>query len=86
MLLLIVPNGLRSRFAYRNLRAHFPQAHSERFNLLLLFGNGRILLLHFAVRFQKLVEQHRVHFVIADDASTQNALPTMMINAFLVFI
>ena len=78
-LLAIVQDGLRFRLAQLNLCAHFLKTRGEDGNLFLQF-------LHFSVLFEKLVEQHRVHFVIADDASTQNALPTMMINAFLVFI
>jgi len=45
------------------LGAHFLQPRSKRVNLLL--GNSRFLLPVLAVLFEKLVEQHRVHLLVA---------------------
>ncbi len=71
--LLIIVDHLRRSFARLDLCAHFLQARSKSFNLLLLLGYGRFLLLHFAVVvldfavfFEKLVQQHRVHGVVTD--------------------
>ena len=55
----------RRRFARFKLGAHVLQAHSKRVNLLLLSRNHCPLLLYFAVLFEKLVEQHRVHRFVA---------------------
>ena len=77
---MIVEDYLRRSFARLDLRAHLLQAGSKRFNLLLLlrdsrflFGSGRfylgdprVLLLHFAMFLEELVEQHRVHRLVAD--------------------
>ena len=42
--LLIINDRSRNRFAQFELIAHFLEARSERFNLLLLLGYGRFLL------------------------------------------
>src|ERR1700730_5057300 len=78
--LLIVVDHLRRSLAHFKLCAHFLQTSSKRFNLLLLardrrfllcsigfyLGYYRLLFLHFAVRFEELVEQHRVDRLIAN--------------------
>jgi hypothetical protein len=48
------------------LRIHFLQATSKRFNLLLEAHNHGFLLLVLSVLFEKLVQQHRVYLVVAD--------------------
>jgi hypothetical protein len=57
--LLITHNRLRSGSAEFKLYVHFLQARSQRFNLLLL-------RLNLATCFEKLIEQHRVHRVVAE--------------------
>jgi len=59
--LLIIPGNLRCRFSHLHLVAHLVKTSSESFNLLLLLGDQRTLFLDLAVRFEKLVQQHRVH-------------------------
>jgi hypothetical protein len=63
--LLIVENRLWCRFVHFKLCAHFLEARYKRFNLLLLAGGGRFLLLVFAMLFKKLVKQHCVHGFVA---------------------
>ena len=68
------------RFAEHNLIAHFLNSRSEGFDLFLVLSSGRLLsrnlllllgdlpfqLLHLPVLFQKLIEQHCVHCVVAN--------------------
>src|SRR5205823_5171856 len=56
---------LRCRFARFKLCVHLLEAHSKRFNLLLLTHRIRFQFLYFAVLFEELVEQHRVHRFVA---------------------
>ena len=56
--LLITHNRLRSGSAEFKLCVHFLQARSQRFNLLLLRVN-------LATCFEELVQQHRVHLIVA---------------------
>ena len=63
---MIVRNRLRCGFAQFKLRAHLLQARSKRVNLLLLLRCIGFHFLNFAVLFQKLIEQHRVHRFIAN--------------------
>jgi hypothetical protein len=65
--LLIIQDRLRRGLAHFKLVAHFLEACCECFNLLLLFGYDRSLLLHLAVLFENLVEQHCVYRVVAHD-------------------
>jgi len=65
--LLITHNRLRSGSAEFKLCVHFLQARSQRFNLFLLRVN-------LATCFEKLIEQHRVHRVVADGIN----LPTVV--------
>ena len=58
--LLINANYLPRRFAQLKLVAHFLEAGSKSFNLLLLPGYRRFLFLDFAVLFEELVQKHRV--------------------------
>ena len=69
-LLAIIQDHLRRGFAHFKLGAHLLQTRCKRFDLLLLFREFRLklllhlrdrrfLLLHLAVFFEKLVEQHR---------------------------
>jgi hypothetical protein len=60
-----IVDHLRRRFVRFKLGAHLLEAHSESFNLFLLFGYCCSLLLHRAMFFEKLVEQHCVHLVVA---------------------
>ena len=64
--LLITHNRLRSGSAEFKLCVHFLQARSQRFNLLLLPHGIRFQFLHFAVLFEKLIEQHRVDLLVAN--------------------
>jgi hypothetical protein len=61
----VVQDRLRRRFPHFKLGAHFLETRSESFNLLLLLGYGRLLLLDLPVLFEELVEQHRVDRVVA---------------------
>jgi hypothetical protein len=68
---VIVRNRLRSGLAQFQLCAHFLECGSESFDLLLLPrvgrykpSDGRLLLLIFAMLFEELVEQHRVHRLV----------------------
>ncbi len=67
---MIIHNRLWSRAAHLDLRAHFLHRRSKRLNLLLLLCESRLeifaLLFDFAVLFEELVEQHRVHRFVAD--------------------
>jgi len=58
-LLLLIGCHLRRRVAHLNLGAHFLQASSKLFNLFLQ-------LLHFAVLFEKLIEQHRIYLIVTN--------------------
>ena len=71
-----IVDHLRRRFARFKLCAHFLQARSKRFNLLLLLCYGRfqsdrrflfrvISVPAPFVLFEELIEQHRVHLVVA---------------------
>jgi len=53
--LLIIGECLR-RLVHFKLITHFLETSSKSVNLLLLLGDGRLLLLDLAVRFQELVE------------------------------
>src|SRR5689334_5428304 len=57
--LLIIKSGLRCWFAHFKLCAHFLQPRSKRVNLPLLG-------IYLTTCFQELVQQHRVHRVVAD--------------------
>ena len=63
-------DDLRRRMVRLDLRAHFLQSRSKGVNLLLLTCNSRLevfaLLFDFAVLFEKLVEQHRIHRFVAN--------------------
>jgi hypothetical protein len=74
---------LRSSFVQFNLCAHFLQASSKRFNLLLLPLDNRLLLLVFAVLFKELVEQHRVYGVVAHRVGFAIFVPSHQIRAYL---
>ena len=69
--LRIIARDILSGFARFNVCAHFLQIRGKRFNLLLSDGNTCVapnscFLLHvLAVLFEELVEQHRVHCVVA---------------------
>ena len=52
---MIICDFLRGQFARFELRAHFLQAHGDRFNLFLLAGNGRFLLFILAMLLEELV-------------------------------
>ena len=54
-LLLIICDHSHRRFAQLKLVAHFSEVHSQRFNLLLLFGYDRSLFLDLFVLFEELV-------------------------------
>ena len=66
--LLTIHNRLRCCFAQFKLCANFLHDRNQSFNLLLLPCKSRLeisaLLLDFAVLFQELVKQHRIHQVI----------------------
>jgi hypothetical protein len=57
---------LRSGPVGLNLRCHFLQTCSKRFNLPLQTCNSRFQFLDFAMFFEEFVEQHRVHLLIAN--------------------
>src|SRR5215469_15528756 len=63
---LTVLNGLRCGFTQFNLCAHFLEARRKGFNLLLLLRRIRFQFLYFAVLFEELVEQHRIHRFVAN--------------------
>ena len=56
---------MRRRFARFELCAHLLKTGSERLDLLLLFHDNCFQLFHFAMFFEKLIEQHRVHHFVA---------------------
>ena len=55
---MIIDDRLRNRATHLDLRAHFLQSRSKRFNLLLLHVN-------LATCFEKLVKQHCVYLIVA---------------------
>src|SRR5437016_5244545 len=59
-------NHLLLGLACFKLIAHFLEARSESFDLLLLLRYDRSLFFHFTMLFEKLVEQHRVHRFVAN--------------------
>src|SRR6266576_3029953 len=61
----MLPCLLRRWFARFKLCAHPLEARGKRFNSLLLLSRTRFQCLNFAMLFEKLVEQHRVHLVVA---------------------
>jgi hypothetical protein len=68
----IVSRHLRRRFAKFMLRTHlldhrslFPELFRQRLNLFLLLCVPFFQILNSFVRFQELIEQHRVHRVVA---------------------
>src|SRR5262245_60430095 len=71
--LAIIQDGLRRGFTEFKLRGHFLDLRcvflehvSHGCVLLLLLRHSFLQRFHFAVLFQKLVEQHRVHRLIAN--------------------
>jgi hypothetical protein len=56
---------LRCGVVHLKLGAHFLEASSERFDLLLLLSDNRFQVLHLVMFFEELIEQHRVHCVVA---------------------
>ncbi len=64
--LLIIVDHLPRRFAQFKLVADFLEPRSESFNLFLLPGYSRFLLLELPVLFKELVKQHRVYCLVAD--------------------
>ena len=60
-----VLNRLRCGFARFKLRAYVLKARGKRFNLLLLACGIRFQFVHFAVLFQRLIQQRRVHRFVA---------------------
>ncbi len=77
---MIIQDRLRSRATHLDLRAHFLQSRSKRFNLLLLFCYDRSLFFHLAVLFEKFVEQHRVHRFIAHGVRLALVVPSHQIG------
>ena len=71
--LLMVQNRLRCGFAHVKLCAHLVEARCNRVNLLLKTRDGRFLLVHSSMCFEELVEQHRVHSVVADGISGRSS-------------
>jgi hypothetical protein len=63
--LLVVVDHLRRTFARFKRGAHFLEARSESFNLLLRFRYDRSLFFHFAVLFDELIEQHCIHRTVS---------------------
>jgi hypothetical protein len=64
-ILSILQDHLRRHLARLKLGGHFLEAHSESFNLLLLARDGAFLFFVLAMLFEKFVEQHRVHGIVA---------------------
>src|SRR5215471_6249300 len=61
----IVHHRLRRGLAQFELGAHFPQAGSKRCNLFLQLFNRALFFYKRFMLFEKLVEQHRVHLLVA---------------------
>jgi hypothetical protein len=70
--LVVILNRLRRRFAQFKLRAHSSQPRSQRFNLLLLFGNGRFLLCSSRFQFLHLMVFNESARLIRDRLSDTN--------------
>src|SRR5690242_17306214 len=64
-LLLTVQNSSRSGLIQFALCADSFQAVNKRVDLLLLARNDGVLFLNMPMFFQKLIQQHRVHLVVA---------------------
>src|SRR6266700_3415639 len=94
---MIVQGGLRSGFAYFKLCTDLLQAGSKRFNLLLLLRHlvlkvflqlrdGRLLFLYLAVFFKKLIEQHRVHRVVAYGVDLAVLVADYQVRIYLSYV
>ncbi len=73
---LIIAYNARRRISYLNPSSHLLQPNGQRFDLLLLLLHCGLKGLYLAMLFQELVEQHRVHRVVAHGAG----LPIFVMN------
>src|SRR6266550_2514415 len=82
----IIDDHLWRRLAHFQLRADFLKNRSKSFDLLLLFHDRRFQFLHFAALFEELVEQHRVHLVIAHAVGFSFLVPHHKVRIHLLHI
>src|SRR5436309_10831566 len=58
-------------------------ARSKRFNLLLLLRDHLLLVVHFAMCFEELIEQHRVHCIVSHGLEFAVAIASHQIRTHL---
>jgi len=81
-ILFVIYNPRSPLFAL-DLRCHLLQTRSQRFDLRLLARNSRFQFLDFTMLFEKLVQQHRVHGIVANSLEFAVAVAFDQIRAYL---
>src|SRR5215211_1944284 len=81
--LLIIGDYFRGWPAHLQLRADFLQPSRQAVDLVFLLCQSRLQVLHFLVLFQKFIEDHRVHLVVANAVRFSFLVARHEIRAYL---